>query len=106
MMENAGRNLSDLATQMMTDDFKISELSNIIYEILNSQNPRILSLDAPLGLETTTGKFSDGFCINAYSTMTLALPKEGLIQKNAKECVGKLYIADISVPRNYIKILV
>ncbi len=197
MMENAGRNLADLAIQMVADDFKISEPSNItvvcgtgnnggggmvavrhlanrginvtvvltgseaklkpiprkqwnilkelqvsmiianstdklgifktadiiidsvigygmkgqirgiaaniIHEILNSQNPRILSLDTPSGLDTTTGKFSDGFCIKAFATMTLALPKEGLIQKNAKVCVGKLYLADISVPSELYK---
>jgi hypothetical protein len=35
--------------------------------------------------------------------MTLALPKLGLIQDNAKECVGRLYVADISVPPDLYK---
>lgn len=72
--------------------------ANIIHEILNSQNPNVLSLDAPSGLNTATGYFSEGSCIRAYATMTLALPKTGLVQDNAKECVGRLYVADISVP--------
>ncbi|MEE8340533.1 MAG: NAD(P)H-hydrate epimerase [Candidatus Neomarinimicrobiota bacterium] len=72
--------------------------AHVIHEILNSQNQNVLSLDAPSGLNTTTGQFVDQFCIKAYATMTLALPKRGLVQDNAKECIGKLYIADISVP--------
>ncbi len=35
--------------------------------------------------------------------MTLALPKTGLVEDNAKECVGKLYVADISVPPDLYK---
>ncbi len=72
--------------------------AHVVHEILNSQNQNVLSLDAPSGLNTTTGNFNDKFCIKAYATMTLALPKIGLVQDNAKGCVGKLYVADISVP--------
>lgn len=72
--------------------------AHVIHEILNSQNQNVLSLDAPSGLNTTTGDFNEKLCIRAYATMTLALPKIGLVQDNAKECVGRLYVADISVP--------
>ena len=72
--------------------------AHVIHEILNSQNQNVLSLDAPSGLNTTTGDFNEKLCIRAYATMTLALPKTGLVQNNAKECVGELYVADISVP--------
>ncbi|MEE9573568.1 MAG: NAD(P)H-hydrate epimerase, partial [Candidatus Neomarinimicrobiota bacterium] len=72
--------------------------AHVIHEILNSQNQNVLSLDAPSGLNTTPGNFNEKFCIKAFATMTLALPKIGLVQENAKECVGMLYVADISVP--------
>jgi len=72
--------------------------AHVIHEILNSQNQYVLSLDAPSGLNTTTGKFNEKLCIQAYATMTLALPKTGLVQDDAKDCVGRLYLADISVP--------
>lgn len=72
--------------------------AHVIHEILNSQNQNVLSLDAPSGLNITTGDFNEKLCIRAYATMTLALPKIGLVQDNAKECVGELYVADISVP--------
>ena len=72
--------------------------AHVIHEILNSQNQNVLSLDSPSGLNTTTGDFNEELCIKAYATMTLALPKTGLIEEDAKGCVGKLYLADISVP--------
>ena len=36
--------------------------------------------------------------IIASATMTLALPKAGLVDTAAKKNVGELYLADISVP--------
>jgi NAD(P)H-hydrate epimerase len=37
-------------------------------------------------------------CIQAIATLTLALPKIGLLQEHARTYVGDLYLADISVP--------
>lgn len=57
----------------------------------------ILALDAPTGLDTTSG-IPSKLCIRANSTLTLAMPKTGLVLPEAKSCVGALYLADISVP--------
>ena len=56
----------------------------------------VLALDTPSGLDVTTG---DAFepCVSATATMTLALPKRGLL--NASALVGELWLADVSVPR-------
>ena len=57
----------------------------------------ILSLDTPSGLDATTGV--PGLpCIRATATLTLALPKTGLLTPAARAFVGDLYLADISVP--------
>jgi NAD(P)H-hydrate epimerase len=57
----------------------------------------ILSLDTPSGLDTTTG--IPGYpCIRASATLTLALPKTGLLALSARPLVGDLYLADIGVP--------
>jgi NAD(P)H-hydrate epimerase len=48
-------------------------------------------------LDTTTGTAGDP-CIKAEVTLTLALPKVGLLSSGAAGVVGKLYLADISVP--------
>jgi NAD(P)H-hydrate epimerase len=57
----------------------------------------VLALDAPSGLDTTTGAAGDP-CIKAEATLTLALPKVGLLSSEAAAVVGQLYLADISVP--------
>ncbi len=62
----------------------------------NSGRP-ILALDAPSGLDTTSG-IPGKPCIQASATLTLALPKTGLLTSQAKSIVGDLYLADISVP--------
>lgn len=63
----------------------------------NGQSTPILSLDAPSGVDTTTGIVFDP-AILATATMTLALPKEGLRAQGVGSHIGELYLADISVP--------
>jgi len=57
----------------------------------------VLALDTPSGLNTTTGIPGDP-CVRATVTITLALPKTGLVTPEASAYVGDLYLADISVP--------
>ncbi|MDQ3007362.1 MAG: NAD(P)H-hydrate epimerase [Chloroflexota bacterium] len=66
-------------------------------ERANSSGIPILSLDSPSGLDTTTGKPGQP-CIRATATMTLALPKTGLLTTQAKPFFGELYLADIGTP--------
>ena len=66
-------------------------------ERANTSRIPILSLDSPSGLNTTTGKPGQP-CIRAQATMTLALPKAGILAAQARPFVGELYLADISVP--------
>ncbi len=67
-----------------------------LIRLANSHPAPILSLDAPSGLDTTSGAVFDP-CIHAAATMTLALPKSGLLAAPA-DVLGELYLADISVP--------
>lgn len=66
-------------------------------ERANGAHRPILSLDAPSGLDTTTG-IPGHPCIRASATLTLALPKTGLLALSARPLVGDLYLADIGVP--------
>jgi len=61
----------------------------------NGTGTPILSLDAPSGLDLTTGRAGSP-TIEATATMTLALPKIGLAER--PDLVGELYLGDISVP--------
>ena len=68
-----------------------------LIQAANASGARVLALDAPSGLDTTTGTVYDP-CIRAEATLTLALPKVGLLGSAARAVVGELYVADISVP--------
>ena len=70
----------------------------------NSQAAPVLALDAPSGIDTTTGTVFEP-AIRATATMTLALSKEGLRAAGVLDYVGELYLADISVPPQLYKSL-
>lgn len=63
----------------------------------NAQEAPTLALDAPSGVDTTTGTVYDP-AIRAAATMTLALPKQGFLAPSVAAQLGELYVADISVP--------
>jgi len=68
-----------------------------IIQAINSMKCPVISLDTPSGLNTTEGVTFKSV-VRADATLTLALPKAGLIKTEAKEFVGDLYLGDISVP--------
>lgn len=75
-----------------------------LIELAAQSEAPILSLDIPSGLDTTSGHVYQPR-INATATLTLALPKTGLVAKSSRSVVGELYLADISVPPDlYAKI--
>lgn len=59
----------------------------------NTTEAHILSLDVPSGLDATTGEVP-GDHIVADETMTLALPKSGLVG----DAAGQILLADIGIP--------
>ena len=66
-------------------------------ELANASGRQILALDTPSGLDPTTGRPGSP-CVRATATLTLALPKAGLLAPAARPYVGDLYLADIGVP--------
>ena len=69
-----------------------------IIKSANQSGKQILAVDIPSGLSGDSGKKYDP-TIKAHSTITLALPKVGLLQENARIYVGNLYLTDLSVPK-------
>jgi NAD(P)H-hydrate epimerase len=63
----------------------------------NDQHAPTLALDTPSGIDTASGTVYEP-AIRAAATLTLALPKVGLRATGARDLVGELYLADISVP--------
>jgi len=68
-----------------------------LIESVNGSGIPVLSLDAPSGLDLTTG-IPGKPNVKANATMTVALPKLGLYKMKASKLIGDLYLADISVP--------
>ena len=69
----------------------------MLIEWANAESAPVLALDAPSGVDTTTGTVYEP-AVRADATMTLALPKEGLRAPGVAPHVGELYLADISLP--------
>ena len=63
----------------------------------NGQDAPVISLDVPSGLDATTGEAA-GIVVDAAATLTLALPKVGLLEEGAEASVGEMHLADIGVP--------
>jgi NAD(P)H-hydrate epimerase len=63
----------------------------------NAHPAPILAVDLPSGLDARTGDPYDP-CIRADATLTLALPKTGLLAPAARPVIGDLAVADIGIP--------
>jgi NAD(P)H-hydrate epimerase len=57
----------------------------------------VLSLDLPSGMDPDTGAVN-GAALRAAATMTIALPKRGLLTPSGRARSGDLYLADIGLP--------
>jgi len=62
---------------------------------VNNTKTIVVSLDVPSGIDSTNGEVKS-VCIKSDYTLTLALPKTGF--KKVEQFIGKLLLADISVP--------
>jgi NAD(P)H-hydrate epimerase len=63
----------------------------------NAADTPVLSLDVPSGYDGRAGEIRMP-CVRADTTMTVALPKFGMANKECSEIVGRLLCADISCP--------
>jgi NAD(P)H-hydrate epimerase len=71
-------------------------MANVI-DAANASNLPILAVDLPSGIDPDTGA-APGTAIRAAATVTLALPKPGLLAAEARRYVGQLVLADIGIP--------
>ena len=68
-----------------------------IIAAINASDAKVVSLDVPSGLDVDLAE-APALAVRAAATLTLALPKVGLLDPGASPFVGELYLADISVP--------
>jgi len=72
------------------------EVERLVGFIVRSHRP-VVSLDVPTGIDPDTGEAS-AMAITARATLTLALPKVGLLTPASAGRAGRLYLADIGLP--------
>jgi len=68
-----------------------------LIDIANRHGVPILAIDLPSGMDATSGNSFEP-CIHAHATLTLGLPKTGLIVQNSRKMTGELVVADIGIP--------
>ena len=73
-----------------------------VIDFLNSTGLPTIAVDLPSGLEASTGKVA-GSCIQADLTVTMALPKRGLLLYPGADFVGDLKIVDIGIPPEVVE---
>jgi len=76
-------------------------IHHAVVELNRSARP-ILAVDLPTGLDADAGAAADP-CIGATLTLTLGLPKRGLLAVSAKKFVGELKVLDIGYPAELIQ---
>jgi hydroxyethylthiazole kinase-like uncharacterized protein yjeF len=72
-----------------------------VVEKLNRLETLKISIDTPSGLDCDTGKAASN-CFRADVTVTLALPKLGQLVFPGKSHCGRIYVADIGMPREAV----
>ena len=72
-----------------------------VINTINSLRTPILSVDLPSGLDANTGH-PLGTCVQADRTVTIGLPKRGLLVHPGAEFAGKLEVVDIGFPEQVI----
>lgn len=68
-----------------------------LIDAANASRLPILAVDIPSGIDPDTGAIP-GTAIRAAATVTLALPKPGLLLNETRAWVGELLLADIGIP--------
>src|SRR2546427_12737085 len=68
-----------------------------LIEAANRSGKPILSVDVPSGLQADTGTW-DGPCVRASVTVTMGLPKVGVVLFPGAEMAGAPYVGDIGDP--------
>lgn len=72
------------------------EAERLIGFVIRAGRP-VVSLDLPSGLDPDTGATA-GVAVTAQATLTLALPKSGLLTRRGAARAGRIYLADLGLP--------
>jgi hydroxyethylthiazole kinase-like uncharacterized protein yjeF len=68
-----------------------------VIEAINEKAGKVISVDAPSGIDGTTGKIY-GICIKADVTVTFSFMKKGFLKRQGPKYTGKVIVVDIGIP--------
>ena len=81
---------------------KVTGLKAKMIDLINIANKEVVAIDVPSGLNADSGKIKVP-CIKATHTITLALPKIGLLLFPGASFAGKVKVEDIGIPSCLLK---
>ena len=70
-------------------------------KVINDLKRPVVAIDIPSGLDSDTGE-PHGTCVCADTTVTMGLPKVGLLKPAAADFVGRIEVADIGFPQDFV----
>jgi len=76
-------------------------LSARAIEAVNESRLPVVAVDVPSGLDADTGRV-EGPCVRAHVTVTMALPKVGLLVYPGAAYAGEVVVADLGIPRKLV----
>jgi NAD(P)H-hydrate epimerase len=71
-------------------------------EAINASGRPVLAIDIPSGVQGDSGGV-DGLAVRASSTVTMALPKTGLLLPPGAGYTGRIWVVDVGHPRRLIE---
>ena len=74
-----------------------------IISIVNESNKNVISIDIPTGINASTGQIMGADAIRARMTVTMGLPKLGLLLYPGAGYTGEISVADIGFPVNLLE---
>jgi hydroxyethylthiazole kinase-like uncharacterized protein yjeF len=72
-----------------------------IIKLINEKEGCVVAVDIPSGVEGSTGKVK-GPAVKATATVTMGLPKIGLVVPPGRNYAGDIKVIDIGIPRRFI----
>ena len=107
-LEQLGDIVSETQPAVIVDGLLGTGLSGEVREpyasaiqFINHQPAPVVAIDIPSGLDSDTGEVH-GACVRATSTVTMGLPKIGLLKPAATDFVGRIEVADIRFPSQFV----
>lgn len=74
-----------------------------IIQIINESRKTVVSVDIPSGINASTGQIMGEMAIRADLTVTMGLPKQGLLLYPGASHTGEIHVADIGFPANLLE---